>query len=700
MSSAEPLAFKLPFTHYAELGYHPVPCDGKVPIGGKGWNTRTYDYALLNNDTKLNVGLLCDNIVGLDIDIEDKRLADKIEKVCRDVLKLPKHSPRRIGKAPKRLLIVRVNEPMHGWDVMQKLEGGRGRTLFQLLGVGKQFIIHGTHPDTGKPYTLDQPLPAWKDLPEVTGEQLTELRLMVGLALIDAGLSITGNEGRQRNETGSFSHRRWTSDAEIDRVLEALKSISPELPRGEWRRVACALHDGTHGDEDGFDLFHAWSSGELRGVPVQPPKYKGEKDCWRLWRGLKPGKGITTGTLFDIARRGEWAEGKIGATSTPTAAPASSDILNYGRDLLDIVNDESLVPTPPYIEGLLYPKGLTMFYGKQKEGKSFALMQIAAACASGRPLWEQHEQSPSRKYVHPGFAVRGSYNVLMLCGEDHGARIKGRFAEAVRNGTIPRPVSQFRLLIREDIEALRASCLDENGMIPKGEGLALMEEMIREWARVGFKVIIIDTLQVIEALFDVKHPGDDKDAKLYAKSSFYDKLADSLDIAIIGTGHNRKGQGAKDLDMDPMDLINTMGSANSGISHFWSFTKLPEQSKAVDEDEGCKERRFYAMGREIEREVNLHIVQGLEGMGGLWANFGSVSDVELSTRTQEVMTALEAALEESDGKPVSTEALAKMLGSKANTVKVFMMRIHKAGTVWKGRQLSSVRGPGGGWKLA
>lgn len=410
MSTSEPLHFKLPFTHYAELGYLPVPCEGKVPVGGKGWNTRVYDYEALDR-TKCNVGLLCSNIVGLDIDIEDAELADRIEMLCRKVLKLPVDSPRRIGKAPKRLLIVRVSEPVGGWDIMQKLEGGKGRTLFQLLGDGKQFIIHGTHPDTRRPYTLDQPLPAWSELPEVSFDQLIELRIAIGDGLIEQGLTITGTKGglAPTQGAGAFSHTRWANDAEVDRVIEALASISPELPRLEWLRVACALHDGTHGDADGFDMFHAWSSGELRGYPVPSPKYKGERDCWRLWNGLKPGKGVTTGTLFSMAAAGEWSNA-VGEASTPeTLGVVLEDDSSWWLDWAQLVADEP-EDVSWIIPGWLPGGCVTLYNGDGGSGKSFCSLEIAVRLALGAPVFGKQTARMKVAFLSGEDDVRTLYN--------------------------------------------------------------------------------------------------------------------------------------------------------------------------------------------------------------------------------------------------------------------------------------------------
>lgn len=179
MSEPNAIPLALNFTHYVKLGYHPIPVvpGDKIPSGGKGWNTKTYDFAKLDTEG-WSVGICCNNVVGLDIDSTDEEQADEFERLTRGILNLPKNTPRRVGRPPKRLLICRVDSPIASWDITQGR--GVGSTKFQLLGIGKMFVIQGIHKETKLPYTLNRKLPAWDKLPLVTAEQLEQLRVALG----------------------------------------------------------------------------------------------------------------------------------------------------------------------------------------------------------------------------------------------------------------------------------------------------------------------------------------------------------------------------------------------------------------------------------------------------------------------------------------------------------------------------------------
>jgi hypothetical protein len=189
-------------------------------------------------------------------------------------------------------------------------------------------------------------------------------------------------------------------------------------------------------------------------------------------------------------------------------------------------------------------------------------------------------------------------------------------------------------------------------------------------------------------------------AREYAQGTFYDKLADELGISIIGTGHMRKGRGKSDDGLTPLDLVNTTGAANAGISHFWALVRLPEQLLVLDEDSRGKERMFFATGREIEDDPKLHFRQGEDGFGGLWVNYGTVSDVEVGARCREYLAVLEALWGEKP-KVYTSKEIAEAMGdgTKQQSVKQMLHRFAKRGLPWKHWKLSQKLGPGGGWSL-
>jgi putative DNA primase/helicase len=83
------------------------------------------------------------------------------------------------------------------------------------------------------------------------------------------------------------------SPPSIDTIRDALSFIPPNLSRDEWARVAMALKSEL--DDDGFDLFDAWSKGADTYT---------EADARNAWRSVKAGGAVGIATLFHLAKQG------------------------------------------------------------------------------------------------------------------------------------------------------------------------------------------------------------------------------------------------------------------------------------------------------------------------------------------------------------------------------------------------------------
>ena len=72
-------------------GYTAIPCIGKVPIGGIGWNKGSFNserFAEDNTGRATNIGLLCGttNLGVLDLDITDETLLYKVSDLAEEML--------------------------------------------------------------------------------------------------------------------------------------------------------------------------------------------------------------------------------------------------------------------------------------------------------------------------------------------------------------------------------------------------------------------------------------------------------------------------------------------------------------------------------------------------------------------------------------------------------------------------------------
>ncbi len=99
---------------------------------------------------------------------------------------------------------------------------------------------------------------------------------------------------------------RDLSDRDTETLLlkaaSALQRLDPNCGRGEWTTIGMALHSVDSGD-DGFTLFHEWSSQATNGG------YRGEKDVRRQWDSYRVKRGGTSIlSLFKLARGKGWID--------------------------------------------------------------------------------------------------------------------------------------------------------------------------------------------------------------------------------------------------------------------------------------------------------------------------------------------------------------------------------------------------------
>lgn len=112
-------------------------------------------------------------LIGVDADTIDEALSRQVG-VAMTALDIEGNehwlAPMRVGKAPKALYVVRVSGPLayHRVDFGPK----RPPERVELLSEGRQFVAHGLHPDTGRPYEWVVPLVPYADLPVFAPEDL------------------------------------------------------------------------------------------------------------------------------------------------------------------------------------------------------------------------------------------------------------------------------------------------------------------------------------------------------------------------------------------------------------------------------------------------------------------------------------------------------------------------------------------------
>lgn len=258
-------------------GYLPIPVRGKTPA------VRKFDldgYVPPTGYDGYNIAILCGRtkypVCAIDIDTTDAKVTQLIIEHTEAKLK---STIQRIGQAPKTLLVYRATKA--GITKKQTHKYDKGRV--EILGKGQQFITHGLHVGTHKPYI-------WvgtniihvqvSELPVVSEEQLDALIVEYNLLLVKAGCQIEERTEKRKDRgydaTDLLVAKTPLLLSDIE-LTKSLRKLSPDCGRQRWVQIGMALHHETDGGSKGFNLWDSWSSGS--------DKYN-EKEMWSQWNSF------------------------------------------------------------------------------------------------------------------------------------------------------------------------------------------------------------------------------------------------------------------------------------------------------------------------------------------------------------------------------------------------------------------------------
>jgi hypothetical protein len=275
-------------------GYlRPVPImPGKKFPGFDAWEKYTYSPADDARFASYGTGLICGEVVGLDIDCYD----DQVTKSLRDLAqRMLGPTMIRVGQPPKELLIYRTTEPRAKMVTGKyALPNTVKPSRVEVLGAGQQFLVFAIHPDTGKPYTwiadespLNTPFSA---VPLVDWEQMK-----LFLALADEILAKAAGVIPAVSKSVTPAQAAPTPTDKWPVALGALAMKLVHIAQGDrdgWRNIAWSLKD-LCGDA-AFDVFHKWSETE--------PDYTDEAACRAVWDTDKPRQnGVTRASVLKLA---------------------------------------------------------------------------------------------------------------------------------------------------------------------------------------------------------------------------------------------------------------------------------------------------------------------------------------------------------------------------------------------------------------
>ena len=321
-------------------GYHPVPVlrhDAPDKAAGKRPTMRAWETICATADESeirrwgknqrgcTNTGLLCGQIIGVDMDVPDPGLALRIEALA-DAL-LPATPLVRIGKAPKSLRVFRADGTHSKVSTPALLLPCGSRVQVEALGDGNHFVAIGIHPETKQPYTWPGRSPfevPFVDLPVLSPAALEAfcsaaeavMRAAGGRteAEIKAEKKAAARDVRQIHCEPAKQPQAATSKTFPKPTREDVRSALAAVPNTHdwegWVRMGAAIYDALA--DDGEELFLDWSAQSQTNDP------EATRAKWASFH-TSP-MTIKAATLFYEARAKGWRPARV-----PESEPDPSD---------------------------------------------------------------------------------------------------------------------------------------------------------------------------------------------------------------------------------------------------------------------------------------------------------------------------------------------------------------------------------------
>lgn len=327
-----------------------------------------------------------EGLVALDIDTLVQDLADDITATAG--IMLGDASACRIGRWPKRLILFRTSEPVAYQRV--KFEGG----LVELLSDDRQFVAHGIHPVTGKPYDWPRGIPSYDELPIVTAADIDRLFAALADDLPEAQ-QVTTELKADRGNADQAQLLGYPYD--VAAAVAEIPNTSALFPTyDDYIKVGLAIKGATQDDAVGLEIFQAWAA---RWTDGENDPDRVEAD----WHRCKPPFSLGAQYLYHLASTHgsfnaaeTWFTGSAGTATNPfDQAPPEAPQIQPIR-WLDPQQWEGVEPPPREweVDGWIPRKQVTLLYGEGGIGKTLAMHQYAVCAAAGRPwLGQQTRQA-------------------------------------------------------------------------------------------------------------------------------------------------------------------------------------------------------------------------------------------------------------------------------------------------------------------
>ncbi len=464
-------------------------------------------------------------LILIDADTPDKEHAALIQQTVVNRLGV---LPTRIGNWPKAGYLIRVSAPIKYMriDFGPLTPKNQPRDRVEILSDGRQFVCHGIHPKTLKPYTWPFPLAPFDQLTVATPQQiidlLNELRTLLPAAkpIITEGATTEVAQASLRGQletvrkavtaTPNSSAAFGTREAYRD-FGYAIKAALPDEPAAafdiysEW----CARwEDGTNNP----DIVAAdWSR-------MKPPFRRGANWLYELAEQHAPEAFKKVDAFFDVI---EEPESLFGNEKLPPPLEAPVAI-----KWVDPAEWEGM--TPPvrrWIAAGMIPDGeVTLLTGAGGVGKTLLAQQGATAISQGLPFL--------------GRATTQCKVMLFLC-EDSEDELQLRQRDiCLSMGLDLADVSaNMRIASRKFMDNLLAIWTSNSGAMKRTAVWQALRDDAVSW---GAKLVVVDTIADTFGGNEI----DRSHVRQFVQACL-GKLAQEIGGAVLALGHPSKaGQAA------------------------------------------------------------------------------------------------------------------------------------------------------------
>ncbi len=507
----------------------------------------TIEDLIIWNDMKAGVGLKTGQ--GFHLIDADTQVVESARTVEQMIVNRIGKLPVRIGLWPKAGYLVRVRGDFAYSRVEfgERNEKGGLIDRVEILGEGKQFVAHGIHPKTLKPYTWPDGVPNFADIPEVEPHVLTELLADLARALPSAKAPmVEGGSGEAPPQNALRG-----DPALVRRAVEALPNTTDRFPsRESWRDIGYAIKASLPDDPDlALELFQDWSSKWDDGTDIDEngalivgndPDYVAAEfgrmkgpfrrgAPWLFEQAEQASNGAfvaASAWLDDAPAALPLFPPEEGTREARIAAGEDADALDEYRLLT--IGDLLALPDPKFLIDRHVPeRGTGILYGAPGTGKSFITLDATLSLAFGFERWQGNPINlnvAGEADGADGAGVREKVCVVYLAGEGAPGYKPRIMAWMQKHGI---PLSEW--------ERGRFALIDESVNFMNPDDVAKLVRSIKRRTGCRVAVLVVDTASRVL-------PGADenlqKDMSLFIDACR--RLERALDCVVWGVHHTNK----------------------------------------------------------------------------------------------------------------------------------------------------------------